>query len=730
MLCLRLLPFVVLTFTAVSLNSQPLKIWTDHPGHHWETERLPIGNGRLGAMIMGGVKVDTIQFNEESLWSGDNDWDGDYLTGDHGFGSYRNFGAIVIQFLHSDENRDYHRSLDLNQGICTVSYINNGDHYNYEAFASYPDQVMVFRYTTTRRSGMSGTINLSSSQGASTTCDGNALKFYGIMPNRLQYAAKIVVQHKGGKIFSQNGQLIFQNCNELILYCHAATDYKADYYSGWRGAAPSPMVDEILRKAIHKGYKNIRKAHILDITQLMKAVTLQTGKTDGDVFKIPIDQRIKRYSTGKADPNLEILLFQYGRYLLISSSRPGSLPANLQGIWNNSNAPPWASDYHNNINVQMNYWAAEVTGLSECHKPLLDFIIQQSVSCRIATRKVFGPNAPGWTARTSQSIFGGNGWEWNITASAWYAHHLYEHWAFTRDSIYLETVAYPAIKEICQFWAYRLKPREDGLLVVPNGWSPEHGPIEDGVMYDQQLVWDLFENYLEVATFLNRDIEYRHTISSLQNQLAPNKIGQWGQLQEWQSDRDDPTDLHRHTSHLFAVFPGRQITPQKTPNLASAAITSLKARSGNFNQPDSTFSAASTTGDSRRSWTWPWRCALWARLGDGQKASQMIRGLLSYNTHPNLLTTHPPFQIDGNLGISGAIAEMFLQSHNKYIEILPAIPKEWSAKGSFKGLKARGGYTVDCEWKNGKVTHLKVYGRKGSTQTIKVNGTLHPITSQ
>ncbi|AHF14361.1 hypothetical protein NIASO_02530 [Niabella soli DSM 19437] len=446
---------------------------------------------------------------------------------------------------------------------------------------------------------------------------------------------------------------------------------------------------------------------------------------------LPTDLRLQKYAAGGADPDLEETVFQFGRYLLISSSRPGGLPANLQGLWNNSNTPPWASDYHNNINIQMNYWAAENTNLSACHIPLIDYIVAQAEPCRIATRKAFGAATRGWTARTSQSIFGGNGWEWNIPASAWYAHHVFEHWAFTKDRDYLKKTAYPVLKEICNFWEDRLKQLPDGSLVVPNGWSPEHGPREDGVMHDQQLVWDLFQNYLDAAKALNTDPAYQLKVADMQRRLAPNKIGKWGQLQEWQEDRDDPNDQHRHTSHLFAVYPGRQISLTQTPELAKAAIISLRSRSGNYGKNiDKPFTVASTIGDSRRSWTWPWRCALWARLGEGEKAGMMVRGLLTYNMLPNLLATHPPLQLDGNFGISGAIPEMLLQSHAGEISLLPAIPESWKQAGSFNGLRARGGFTVSCSWKAGRVTGYHIVSKTRQKVWVRVNGERKEIVSE
>ena len=326
----------------------------------------------------------------------------------------------------------------------------------------------------------------------------------------------------------------------------------------------------------------------------------------------------------------------------------------------------------------------------------------------------------GWTARTSHNIFGGHGWQWNIPASAWYAQHVFEHWAFTQEKDYLAKTAYPVIKEVCQYWEDRLKRPPDGTLVAPDGWSPEHGPREDGVMHDQQLIWDLFENYLDAARALGVDADYQARIADMQARLAPNKIGKWGQLQEWQADRDQPNDTHRHTSHLFAVYPGRQISLARTPDLARAAVVSLKARSND--RGEKPFGVDTTVGDGRRSWTWPWRCAMWARLGEGERAGIMVRGLLTHNTLPNLFCNHPPFQMDGNFGITGAVAEMLLQSHAGEIAIIPAIPKQWAAAGSFKGLKARGNFTVDAAWKDGKVTHYRIRSKDSREATVRING--------
>jgi len=722
---------LLLSGSSMAQSNKGIKLWYSQPAQKWSAEALPIGNGRMGAMFFGGVSKELIQFNEQSLWSGSNNWDGKYDLTALGFGSYLNFGEINLEFSHHQSPTNYRRSLDISNGIHTTSFISNGVNYTREAFASHPDQVMVFNYTASKPASFSGKISLTSAQGARSSAIGNSLSFNSIMPNKLKHAAEVRVLHNGGTVKVSDSTLVFENCNTLTLLVDARTNYKEDYKSDWRGAEPFPLIEKGLFAAQTKSYETLRAAHIKDITALLGRAAINIGNSDAKVMALPIDERLKKYAAGGEDPELETTMFQYGRYLLVSCSRPGGLPANLQGLWNDSNKPAWASDYHNNINVEMNYWAAETTNLSECQIPLIDYIVSQEEPCRIATRKAFGEKTRGWTARTSQNIFGGNGWEWNIPSSAWYATHAYEHWAFTQDLNYLRKTAYPILKEICEYWEDNLKKMPDGTLMIPNGWSPEHGPHEDGIMHDQQLMWELFQDYLAAAKSLNIDAPYQKKVADMLAHLAPNKIGKWGQLQEWQVDRDDPNDQHRHTSHLFAVYPGHQISMTNTPDLAKAAIISLRSRSGNYGTNENTpFTVESTVGDSRRSWTWPWRCALWARLGEGERAAIMVRGLLTYNTLPNLFCNHPPFQMDGNFGIPAAITEMLMQSHAGEIQLLPAIPKKWTAKGSFTGLRARGGYTVNCTWVNGKITGYKVISSKPGKVKVRVNGVLKTVSTE
>jgi alpha-L-fucosidase 2 len=864
--------------------SAGMQLLYHQPAEHWESQALPIGNGRMGAMLFGGIAEDRIQFNEQSLWSGDNDFDdvtAAYDTGDHHFGCYRNFGELTVSFqghaaipvisspsghgagngqgiaLSVDGSADtkwcienprtavqwlatlaqrqevrsyaitsandvpsrdpqswvlegspdgthweeldrqdlgrpfaerhqqkvfsiptprpclqyrftftpkdathfqlaeiglegvalsagapgpmptgYQRTLDLGDGLHRVSFTQEGVVQVREAFASRPDQVIVLRYSADRAGSLSGRIRLGSAQqegGAAIPVHAGAasLSFAGTMPNGLRHAAAVRLVAVGGEVRSEGDGMTFAQCDGLVILLDARTNYRPDARAGWRGEDPLPRILEEEAAAAAKHYAALRAAHIADLSALLARARIDIGASEASVRTQPTDARLARYATGAADPELEMTMFQYGRYLLASCSRPGGLPANLQGLWNDSNGPAWASDYHNNINVQMNYWAAETTNLSECQLPLIDYVVAQLEPCRKATRAAFGAATRGWTARTSQNIFGGNGWEWNIPASAWYAQHIYEHWAFTRDATYLRQVAYPLVKEVCTFWEDHLKKLPDGRLVAPNGWSPEHGPREDGVMFDQQIIWDLFQNYLDMARALGVDADYQTTVAGMQAHLAGNKIGRWGQLQEWQEDRDDPNDTHRHTSQLFAVYPGRQISRERTPEFAAAAIVSLKARCNDHQErTGKPFAVDTTIGDSRRSWTWPWRGNLWARLGDGDRAYISLRGLLTYNTLPNLFTNHPPFQMDGNFGIPAVFAEMLLQSHAGEIRLLPALPAAWAAGGSFTGLRARGDFTVDCTWVDGRVTRYRIAAHQPATVAVRVNGALSEVPAE
>lgn len=858
---LRVLPLALLAAVA-SADPAPPALWYAQPAERWEPERLPLGNGRLGVMLDGGVGVDRIQFNEESLWTGDANPSGGYdysKDKPNSFGAYQNFGEVTVTLdgsaaatvkaarpdgatlphsgnesvAHSFDgdaqtkwclehggskvvwqvelgtaaplrsyaltsandvpNRDpsdwvlegssdgkrwvqldqraglkpfaqrhqrqvfeiessksgsfrlyrivftprdathfqvgeielagislrsggvpvgYVRRLDLAEGVHATSVPGQSAR---QAFVSAPAQVAVLRYAFDRPSA--GLVALADAHGNPTRAKGSALVAEGQFTNGLVFASKVqVVAPRGGKVVAEGTTLRFEDCPEVLVILGARTNYVMDPAKSFKGSAPLPRLEAEVEAAVAKGFDALRAEHVADHRAWMSRVDVAWGRTDPKVAELPTDQRLAAYAKGGADPELEATLYQYGRYLLLGSSRPGCLPANLQGIWNESNHPAWASDYHNNINIQMCYWLAEVSNLSECHVPLTDWIIASVPGCRAATKadsKRFGSNPRGWAARTSQNIWGGNGWEWNLPGNAWMAQHAWEHYAFTLDKAFLRDRAYPLLKEVCEFWLDHLKALPDGRLVVPNGWSPEHGPREDGVAHDQQIVWDLFQNTIEASQALGVDEALRTELKAKQAKLVGPQIGRWGQLMEWMVDRDDPNDHHRHTSQLFAVYPGRQISVQRTPELAAAAMKSLEARG--------------SVGDSRRSWTWAWRSAMWARFGRGDRVAEMIRGLMTHNMLTNLFANHPPFQLDGNYGIVAGISEALVQSHAGEIVLLPALPPAWP-EGHANGLRARGAIEVrELSWKDGRLERATLVSAIDQTVAVRINGEVRQV---
>lgn len=545
----------------------------------------------------------------------------------------------------------------------------------------------------------------------------------------MEYQATALLQLEGGsakvQADPQGGSLLkISEANVMTILLSAATNFSMDRKQNWKTTeSAAAKVQRLLKSAAAKSYVELLSRHLKDYQQLYGRVKLDLGQSNENTIKMPTAKRLLEYRKSP-DPQLEALIFQYGRYLLISSSRRGGLPANLQGLWNESNDPPWGSDYHTNINIQMNYWPAEPANLSECHFPYLDHINSIREVRKINTRKEY-PGVRGWTLRTESNPFGGESYLWNTPGSAWYAQALWEHYAFTKDKTYLKDFAYPILKEITEFWDDHLKRRPDGTLVSPMGWSPEHGPTEDGVTHDQQIVDDLFINYTEAAAILGIDADYRKHIIDLKAHLLQPKIGKWGQLQEWETDRDDPKDTHRHVSHLFGLHPGRSISTIKTPELAKAAKVSLLAR-----------------GDESTGWSMAWKINFWARLQDGDHAHTIIHNFISlvggggvdYNEgggiYANLFCAHPPFQIDGNFGYTAGVAEMLVQSHADEIQLLPALPKAWST-GKVQGLKARGDFEVsDMSWSNGQLISISIKSGSGGSCLLRYGNLKHTVITE
>ena len=515
--------------------------------------------------------------------------------------------------------------------------------------------------------------------------------------------------------------LRFEKCDAITLILGAGTSYLPDRSKAWRGPPPHDSVTKRVDAASSRAYPDLLAEHTGDFGDLFDRVKLNLGMTSPETAMLPTGRRLARYAEGNPDPELEALLFQYGRYLLISSSRAGGLPANLQGVWNRSNNPPWTCDHHADINIEMNYWPADVAGLSECFQPLTDWMLASVPVWTEATQRQY--HVPGWTLRGHNGIQGGFGSQWYQACNAWLCRNLWDHYLFTRDKEFLRRV-YPLMKGASAFWINQLEKQPDGTLLTGVSYSPEHGPHETGVSFAQQHVWDLFGNTAAAATILGTDKGLARELLAKRARLLGPQIGCWGQLQEWKEDIDDPNDHHRHTSHMVAVYPGVQISPDKTPELAKAAAVSLKAR-----------------GEESTGWALAWRINIWARLKEAEQAYRYIRKLIRPVTnatmkgesggglYQNLLDCCPPFQIDGNFGYTAGVAEMLLQSQNGKIELLPALPKSWPS-GSVRGLRARGGFVVDMSWKDRKVTDYHITSKEPQKVILRINGVEKTIISQ
>ncbi len=743
---------LILTTTVAVGQESFLKLWYDHPATQW-VEALPIGNGRLGAMVFGDPCKEIIQLNENTVWAGQpnrNDnpeakdalpevrkliFEGKYSEAQdlvnrkfisktsHGM-PYQTVGNLELSFPGHENYSDYHRELDLEKALTTSRYRVNGINYNTEVFASYPDQVIIVRIFADKSGSVSfsATMNRPSQVNIASKGD-DELILSGITSDHetvegaVQFVAHVKILTHGGVISARETSLHVSDADTATIYISIASNVVN--YKDISGNA-FQKADAYLHNALKKEYKQIRDHHIKDYQHYFKRVNLDLGVTDD--AKNPTDFRLKQFSSGN-DPQLVTLYFQFGRYLLISSSRPGGQPANLQGIWNDKLFPPWDSKYTVNINTEMNYWPSEVTHLTEMNEPLVQMVKELSQSGQKTAESMYG--ARGWVLHHNTDIWRINGpvdgafWGMWPMGGAWLCQHLFDKYEYNGNKEYLESV-YSIMKGASLFFLdFLVEEPEHNWLVVCPSVSPENSPsvhpessLSAGTTMDNQLVFDLFTKTIAAAKILKTDKELVKQMQSALKRLPPMQIGRWGQLQEWMYDWDDPNDHHRHVSHLYGLYPSNQISPYRTPELFSAARTSLIAR-----------------GDESTGWSMGWKVCLWARLLDGNHAYKLITDQLTPaiqedgeergGTYPNLFDAHPPFQIDGNFGCTAGVAEMLLQSHDGAIHFLPALPDDWD-KGEVSGLRTRGGFEVGFDWEDGIIRKIEIKSNLGGNCRIRV----------
>jgi alpha-L-fucosidase 2 len=761
LLCIRL-PTLALALALVSsaFGQGPLTLWYQRPANLWVTA-LPVGNGRLGAMVFGGIAHERIQFNEQTVWTGEPHdyahhgayqslpklrellWAGEqkeaedlamteFMSQPIHQQAYQAFGDLRLDFPDVREATvsGYRRSLNLDTAVAAVEYTQQGVTYRREVFASYPAKAIVVRITASKPGSVSFKTALQSAHEGSqvrVVTSGDIAMTGQVKESAIRFEARLRVLTEGGGRATDGIAIQITGADSATLILTGATNFQ-----NYQDVSADPMQRNtaILAAIGKKTYETLHAEHIADHQALFRRASLDLGTTAA--AGLPTDERIAAFAKG-SDPALVTLLFQFGRYLMIGTSRPGGQPANLQGLWNDSNQPAWDSKYTDNINTEMNYWPVEETNLSECQLPLFDALQDLAKAGAITAKEHY--HARGWVLHHNFDLWRGtapinasNHGIWQ-TGGAWLSTHLWEHYLFTGDRQFLRDTAYPLMKSAALFFVDALvKDPKTGFLITGPSNSPEQGGLVMGPTMDRQIVRSLFGQTMAAAKILNADADLREQLTALRRQIAPNQVGRYGQLQEWMEDKDDPKNQHRHVSHLWGVYPGSEITPYGTPDLFKAARQSLIFR-----------------GDAATGWSMGWKINLWARFLDGDHAYRILQNLITpasdkpakAGLFANMFDAHPPFQIDGNFGATAGIAEMLLQSDDPYgtptsltpvqsgeaafVYLLPALPSAFPT-GSVSGLRARGGLDVAIAWKGGKLVKATLTARESKPVKVRYAG--------